>query len=397
MTSNVLLALLMMSWLAVSCQSPPSAAPAQDDIVPGALRMELYLPLLEDKRIGLVVNHTSIIADQHLVDTLLSHGIEVVKIFSPEHGFRGDADAGAKVLSSTDPGTGLPIVSLYGPHRKPTNEDLADIDLLVFDIQDVGVRFYTYISTLTLVMEAAAQSGISVLLLDRPNPNGHYVDGPVLEPAYTSFVGMHPVPIVYGMTIGEYAKMVNGQGWLTEHLRCALRVIPMANYHRGLRYDLPIAPSPNLPNALSIALYPSLCLMEGTEVSVGRGTDKQFQIYGHPEYQVVDGYRFMPVPMAGAASPKHQDMVCYGRDLTGLSVDSIRHQSQLSLQYISDALSNTETVDFFLTNGFFDKLAGNATLRAQLTAGVPEATIRASWRHGIDNFLAIRSNYLLYP
>ena len=362
----------------------------------GASRMDLYLPNLQGKKVALVVNQTSVVEGQHLVDTLLDRGIQIVKIFAPEHGFRGKADAGEKIADSKDPETGIPLISLYGKKRKPGAEDLAGIDWLLFDIQDVGARFYTYISTMHYVMEACAEHQVAFMVLDRPNPNGHYVDGPVLAPNYSSFVGMHPIPVVHGMTIGEYAQMINGEAWLEGGIRCELKVIPCANYDHNTFYDLPIKPSPNLPNIRSIYLYPSLCFFEGTVVSAGRGTTKQFQIYGHPDASMGD-YDFTPVSLPGAKYPKHENKRCKGFDLTQLPLDAIRAEGRLNLSYLIDfyqAFPNKET--FFLKNKFIDKLAGGKTLREQILDGMSETAIRESWKEGLDAFKATRKQYLLY-
>ncbi len=354
-----------------------------------------YLPLLKGKRVAVTANQTSMVGGTHLVDYLLGHDVEVVRIFTPEHGFRGDADAGKAVNSGKDPRTGLPIVSLYGKHKKPTAADLAGVDIVLFDIQDVGVRFYTYLSTLHYVMEAAAEQGKSVIVLDRPNPNGHTIDGPVLEPSQRSFVGMHPVPVIYGMTIGEYAQMINGEGWLRGGRKAALKVVPMGGYDHDLHYSLPVKPSPNLPTARSVALYPSLAFFEGTVFSAGRGTTTPFELYGDPLYGD-KGFSFTPRPRSGATQPKHSGKVCYGRDLRSLSIPSIR-SGGLDLRYLLDAYSRyADKGRFFLRNGFFDKLAGTTTLRQQVIAGKSEAQIRASWQPALNQFKKIRRKYLLY-
>lgn len=365
-------------------------------IITGAERTELYVPKLRGKSVAIVSNHTSQVGGTHLVDTLLSLGVDIKVIMSPEHGFRGTADAGAKVKDGRDPKTGLPIVSLYGRHRKPTAEDLAGVDVVVFDLQDVGVRFYTYISTLTLVMEAAAEQAIPVIVLDRPNPNGHYVDGPILEADQASFVGMHPVPIVYGMTIGEYAKMVNGEGWLHDGLTAALTIIPCQHYRRDRVYDLPVPPSPNLPNATAIALYPSLCLLEGTIASVGRGTDQQFQIYGHPNYQG-GAHTFTPQANLGAQHPKLEGELCHGVDLSQIPIDSLRAHG-FTLKYVVDAYDRIDTAgDFFLKNNFFNMLSGNTSLQALIRQNIEPASLRATWQDDVETFIDMRKSYLIYP
>ena len=356
------------------------------NIVLGAERTDTYLPLLKNKNVGVVGNQTSMIANTHLVDSLLSLEIDVVKVFSPEHGFRGKADAGAIIEDGIDSKTGIPIISLYGNNKKPTREQLLGIDVLVFDIQDVGVRFYTYISTLHYVMEAA-ENNIKVIVLDRPNPNGHYVDGPILDTNFKSFVGMHPVPIVHGMTIGEYAKMINGENWITT--RCELIVIEMENYTHNTNYDLPIKPSPNLQNARAVNLYPSLCLFEGTNISVGRGTDYPFQHFGAPYLK--SNYSFMPKSGEGSKYPKHEDIVCFGTDLR-FQEDYL---TALNLNWIIETFKQcSEKEEFF--NNFFDKLAGTDKLKKQIIAGMTAKEIKASWQEGLEEFKKIRKKYLIY-
>lgn len=375
----------------------PQEEPQTPTLQTGAEQMELLLPKLKGKSIGLVVNQTSRVGASHLVDTLLSSGISIKAIFAPEHGFRGTAANGEKVEDGKDAETELPIISLYGKKRKPGKKDLAGVDLLVFDIQDVGARFYTYISTLHYLMEAAAEAGIPLLVLDRPNPNGHYVDGPVLEKAYQSFVGMHPVPVVHGMTVGEYAKMINGEGWLSDKVQCQLEVIPCKNYTHQSVYELPVKPSPNLPNQRAIYLYPSLCFFEGTTVSLGRGTNMQFQVLGHPDFPE-RSFSFQPKTMEGAKYPKHEGKTCFGYDLTGLSLEELRQKKQLDLSYLFQFYKEFESKpDFFLENLFFDKLAGTATLRQQIITRQSEATIRASWQADLEAFKQMRKGYLLYP
>ena len=361
---------------------------AQETLRLGADQIDKYFPLLDNKSIGVVGNQSSLIGSTHLVDSLLSTKQQVVKVFSPEHGFRGTADAGAHIESGVDEKTGLPIVSLYGNNKKPTANQLQGIDILLFDIQDVGARFYTYISTLHYVMEAAAENSIPLVVLDRPNPNGHYVDGPILDSAYRSFVGMHPIPIVHGMTIGEYAQMINGQQWLKNGVQCQLTVITMQGYSRTMPYDLPIKPSPNLPNAQAVNLYPSLCLFEGTNVSVGRGTDLPFQHYGAPYLK--NDYFFIPKSGEGAKYPKHEGQKCYGKDLSQFS-----KLSQLDLSYLIDAYQQSADKDTFF-NTFFDKLAGGSDLRLSIIGGKSEEEIRKSWADGLNVFKEQSAPYLIY-
>ncbi|KAB1068228.1 DUF1343 domain-containing protein [Tamlana haliotis] len=367
------------------------------DIIIGANQTEDYLPLLEGKRIGIVANQTSVIFKSnqtytHLVDSLVSLEVDIKSVFAPEHGFRGQADAGEVVKDGIDTKTKLPIISLYGKNKKPSAEQLEGIDLIVFDIQDVGARFYTYISSLHYVMEACAEQNIPVLILDRPNPNGSYTDGPILEKANQSFVGMHPIPVVHGMTIGEYAKMINGEKWLKNGLQCELTVISNKNYKRDLPYSLAIKPSPNLPNDQSIKLYPSLCFFEGTNVNAGRGTEKQFQVFGSPFLnKTLFKYQYTPVANAGAKYPKHQNKLCFGKDLSGVEAPNY-----LNLEWLIEAYQNTVSKkDFF--NNFFIKLAGTSKLQEQIEAGLDAETIRASWKDGLEGFEVIRSKYLLYP
>ncbi|MBQ0768372.1 MAG: DUF1343 domain-containing protein [Bizionia sp.] len=373
-------------------------AEATTKIKVGANQTERYLPLLNGKRVAIVANQTTVIFKNeaettytHLVDSLLLLNIDVKKVFAPEHGFRGTADAGEIVKDGIDTKTGLPIVSLYGKNKKPSAEQLQGIDVVVFDIQDVGARFYTYISSLHYVMEACAEQGIPVLILDRPNPNGHYIDGPILEPQHQSFVGMHPIPVVHGLTIGEYAKMINGEQWLDNKARCELAVIPVKNYNRTMAYNLPIKPSPNLPNDKSINLYPSLCFFEGTNVSAGRGTNLQFQIYGSP-YLTGASFEFTPQPNEGAKYPKYENKVCHGYNLT--TEKTLNH---LNLSYLINAYNATKNKsDFFISNGFFTKLAGTKKLQQQIEEGLTEAQIKATWKSGLESFEKLREKYFIY-
>jgi len=356
-------------------------------IMVGAERINSYLPLLQGKKIAIVGNQSSLIQKKHLVDSLLTRNINIVKVFSPEHGFRGIEDAGAKIEDGIDEKTGIPIISLYGRNKKPTNKQIKEIDIIIFDIQDVGARFYTYISTLHYVMEAASENNIKVIVLDRPNPNGHYVDGPVREDMFKSFVGMHPVPIVHGMTIGEYALMINGENWISN--KCDLLVIKMENYNHNIHYDLPVKPSPNLPNAKAVNLYPSLCLFEGTNVSVGRGTDYPFQQFGSPYLK--SNYSFIPKSKSGSRKPKHENKNCYGFNL---KYEEKFHNS-LKLNWIIYCYNNTTNKENFFNN-FFDKLAGTDKLRKQIINGLNENEIKESWKKDLYEFKKIREKYLLY-
>lgn len=361
----------------------------------GADRDALFLPKMKGKRVGIVTNHTGKRADgTHIVDFLLAQKVEVRKIFAPEHGFRGTADAGEKVKNGRDTKTQLPLVSLYGKNKKPTSEQMEDIDVILFDIQDVGVRFYTYISTLTYVMEATAQYNKELIVLDRPNPHDGYIDGMVLEPQFASFVGMHSVPVVYGLTIGEYGKMVQGEGWIKNHQKLKYTLIPMQNYHKQRRYSLSDKPSPNLPNANAINLYPSLCFFEGTEISVGRGTEAPFQMYGSP-WLKNQFFSFVPKPTLGAQKPFLEGETCYGEDLSYIDFQL----KKLDLQWLISAYRNFDHQKkaFFLHNGFFDKLAGTNKLRLQISQGMSESEIRETWQEDLKKFQTIRQKYILYP
>ncbi|WP_223265809.1 exo-beta-N-acetylmuramidase NamZ family protein [Vicingus serpentipes] len=369
-------------------------APIIKDIIVAANLTDQYIPLLKDKKVGIVGNHTSLINQTHLVDSLLNLGIDVVKVFSPEHGFRGNADAGEKVNSNIDEKTKLPIVSLYGKNKKPSTEQLKGLNVVVFDIQDVGTRFYTYISTMSYVMEACAENNIKVIVLDRPNPNGHYIDGPILNPKFSSFIGMHQVPIVHGMTIGEYAQMANGEHWLANSVSCDLTVIKMENYDHNSTYTLPLKPSPNLPNMKSIYLYPFLCLFEGTPYSIGRGTEKPFQIIGHPNMDSVN-FSFIPKSMEGAKNPKLKNEKCFGVDLSLIEEHELRNQKSIELKWLIEAYKNANDKDNFFSSSF-NLLAGSDELQTQLKNGLTEKEIKASWQDGLAQFKETRKKYLLY-
>jgi len=369
---------------------------AQDrSVIVGAERTDQYLLKMKGKKVGLIVNHTSLVQEKHLVDFLLENEIEIVQIFSPEHGFRGNADAGEEIDSGKDVRTGIGIFSLYGKNRKPTPESLSDLDLLVFDIQDVGCRFYTYISTLHYVMEAAAENGKPLLLLDRPNPNGDYVDGPVLEDGFKSFVGMHPIPIVHGCTVGELARMINGENWLNEGRRCDLEIIPLLNWDHNQHYSLPGKPSPNLPNDRSIRLYPSLCFFEATDVSVGRGTKFPFQVIGAPRNNLGE-FTFTPQSIPGMAkNPLHENQVCYGIDLREMQFSQI---PKFTLSYFLDFYHKYENKsEFLIRERWFNLLAGTGQLLADIRAGKNEPEIRASWKPALEKYKLMRKKYLLYP
>lgn len=365
----------------------------------GADQLEEYLPLLKDKKVGIATNHTGIVgypnAPRHIVDTLLSLGVDLKAIFTPEHGFRGEEDAGSNIKSGKDKKTGLPIISLYGSKKKPEVKDLEGIDIILFDIQDVGARFYTYISTMHYLMEACAENNKTFIVLDRPNPNGFYVDGPVLKPEFKSFVGMHPVPIVHGMTIGEYAQMINGEKWLAGGLQCNLKVIKCKGYYHNFRYKLPIKPSPNLPNATSIYLYPSLCLFEGTDMSIGRGTKLPFQIIGSPDIKPIN-FQFTPESTDGAKNPKHKGEECYGQNLSQLNEEYFVNERAINIEWLISYYNKYEGDKEKFFNSYFDKLAGSDQLRQQIIDGKNAKFIRSSWQRDIEKFLTIRRKYLLY-
>lgn len=365
-----------------------------DSAVMAADRPGSYLPLLYGKSVGVVANQTSITKDGHLVDYLIANKVAVKKVFAPEHGFRGTASAGEVIKDGKDVKTGLPIVSLYGSNKKPTAEQLADVDVVVFDIQDVGARFYTYISTLTYVMEACAENGKKVIVLDRPNPNGYYVDGPVLKDGFESFVGMHHIPVVHGMTIGEYAKMVNGEKWLKNGVQCQLDVVTCENWDHSMTYSLPIKPSPNLPNNEAIILYPSLCFFEGTTVSVGRGTDKPFQQIGAPYFNETP-YSFTPQSNEGAKHPMYEGQKCYGFALSDFAQYYLNGLGELYLDWLIEAYNMAPEKDKFF-NSFFEKLAGTDQLKKDIIAGKTSAEIRQSWQEEVSEFKRLRRKYLLY-
>ncbi len=388
-STKCLLLFFFLNTSAATCQS--------DSIIVGAERTSLYFSKLKGKRIGFVANQTSMIKNDHLVDILLNEGVNIVKVFSPEHGFRGHADAGAKVRDEIDLQTGLPIYSLYGKsRRKPSKEVLKDIDLILFDLQDVGVRFYTYISSMHYVMEACAENSIPLILLDRPNPNGFYVDGPILNPKFKSFVGMHEVPVVHGMTIGEYAKMINGERWLKDSVKCSLEVIPCLNYNHLIKYNLPIPPSPNLPNMRSVYLYPSLCFFEGTNVSIGRGTEIPFQIYGAPYFDS-KLFKFTPKSSYGSKYPKYKEMDCFGEDLRTLSLDSLKNINSLNFNWLVKSFkTSNESLDFFNKNGFFNLLAGTDKIMNLIKGGASGVQIRETYQMELEKFKLIRKKYLIY-
>lgn len=364
--------------------------PQVNKAVTGAEQLDYLLPKLSGKRVALLVNQTAVVKKTHLADTLKSKGVNVVKIFSPEHGFRGTADAGEKISDSVDAKTGLPVISLYGAKRKPTPEDLQDVDVVIFDIQDVGVRFFTYVGSLHFLMESCAENGKKLFILDRPNPNGSYVDGPILQPEQKSFVGMHPVPIVHGLTIGEYAQMINGEGWLEGGRKCETEVVELKNWKHADSYSLPIRPSPNLPNDHAIGLYPSTCLFEGTALSLGRGTQNPFEFIGHPDLKN-QPFQFTPVSIDGMAkNPRLENKVCYGIDLRKEKLQKMIWLQPVITMY--QAFPDKER--FFI--GYFDTLAGTKALKEQIKKGMTENQIRATWKKDLDAFKEKREKYLLY-
>ncbi|MFT6689302.1 MAG: hypothetical protein ACJAX7_002335 [Saprospiraceae bacterium] len=396
--------LFFLYFLTISCNQSLNnvqkvSSEEKPDIIVGANQLDKYIDLLKDKNVAIVANNTSVIFKdgksnsnyQHLVDSLLSLGINVTRVFAPEHGFRGVADAGEIITDYKDENTGVSVVSLFGENFKPSPSDLENIDLVLFDIQDVGVRFYTYLSTLHYVIEACAENGTPVIVLDRPNPNGHYIDGPVLEEQSKSFVGLHPVPIVYGMTIGEYAKMINGEKWLKNGIQCDLTVIPLKNYTHNSTYSLPLRPSPNLPNDKSINLYASLCMFEGTNASCGRGTEMQFQIFGSP-YLPKDSYKFTftPQPNYGSKIPKNMNQECYGLDLS-----KTENLSSLDFSWLIDAYNSSAEKDKFF-GGSFNRLAGSPKLKVQIEQGLTFEEIKATWQNDLVIFKKVREKYLIY-
>ena len=361
----------------------------------GAAQSDKYISLLQGKRVGVTANHTSLVGDKHLVDVLLNQGINIVCIYSPEHGFRGTADAGEHVASDKDPVTGIPIVSLYGRNKKPLPEQLRNIDIMIFDMQDVGLRFFTYLSTLHYVMEACAEQDIPLLILDRPNPNGFYVDGPVLEPQHRSFVGLHPIPVVHGMTLGELAQMINGEQWLNNGVQCKITIIPCKHYTRQSLYRLPVRPSPNLPNMQAVYLYASLCFFEGTAISLGRGTDFPFQVFGHPDYSDIYAFTFTPKPVQGASNPPLKDKLCYGVDLREYPESLLTTAPRIRLEWLLEAYRNFKNKDKFFT-AFFATLWGTTRIQKMIEQGASEQQIRDSWQPDVEQFLILRKKYLLY-
>lgn len=377
---------------------------AQESIQTGAEQTAKYIPLLKGKRVAIMANQTSIVGSSHLVDSLVKLGVNIVKVFGPEHGFRGNASAGVHVADENDPATGIPVISLYGKKNKPSKEDMADVDILIYDLQDVGVRFYTNINALARLMEACAENGKEMLLLDRPNPNGYLVDGPVLDMKYKSGIGMFPIPMAHGLTVGEFAQMVNGEGWLKDKLKCKITIIPVANYNHDMPYTLPVKPSPNLNTQQAILLYPSTCMFEGIFLNHGRGTYFPFTVIGSPELKGLYSFSYTPTGIKGMAeTPLFMDQVCYGIDLRNYDVNQLRKTRQINLEWIKELYkAHPHKEKFFdskLSNqmGTIEKLIGSGEFRQQIIDGKSEKEIRASWEPGLSQYKEMRKKYLLYP
>ena len=388
-------AFLIISILVGACTGIQEKKKTPQKITVGAERSEIYLPLLAGKKVGVVVNQSSMVDSVHLINFLISKGVDLRGIYAPEHGYKGNVERGEHVDGTTDPETGIPVYSLYGKNHKPSPEILKDIEVMVFDMQDVGVRFFTYIYTMTRVMEASAENGIKVVVLDRPNPIGYYVDGPMLKPGFESGIGLFPIPVIHGLTVGEFAMMVNGEHWLKDGIQCDLEVIKVENYTHETKYQLPVFPSPNLAEMKSIYLYPSICLFEGADVNEGRGTYNPFQQFGAPYYTPQD-FSYVPksIPVL-ALHPKFEGETCYGYDLSGMTMNQLQDIKQLEIKYVIDFYNKCDDKENFFTS-FFDKLAGTDQLRKQIIEGQSEAQIRASWQNDLDEFKLMRKNYLLY-
>ncbi|MDX9883014.1 MAG: DUF1343 domain-containing protein [Prolixibacteraceae bacterium] len=384
--------LFYVLFLLMACSS---SDPLIKPCVVGAARTDVYLPLLKDKRVGVVVNQTSMVDTLHMVELLLANGVDIRAIYAPEHGYKGNVERGQDIAHSTDSVTGIPVYSIYGATRKPTPEFLKDVDVVVFDIQDVGCRFYTVFGTMHYVMEACAENGKKVIIMDRPNPIGYYVDGPVLQPGFNSFIGMHEVPVVHGMTAGEYARMINGEKWLRDSVQCDMEIVPLENYTHATRYQLPVAPSPNLPDMKSVYLYPIVCFFEGAQVNEGRGTYKPFQQFGAPYYTPKD-HSYIPVSIPVLSlRPRFENDICYGYDLSGMELAGLQEIEQVRLNYLIEFYEKSGMKDSFFTD-FFENLAGSDTLRKQIIGGQTEEQIRESWKTGLNRYKEIRKKYLLY-
>jgi uncharacterized protein YbbC (DUF1343 family) len=382
----------------------PPLAISQAPIRPGADQVDLYLPLLKGKRVAILANQTSIIGKTHLVDSLRSLGVNVVKVFGPEHGFRGNASAGTQVADETDLATGIPVISLYGKKNKPSPEDLADVDIMVYDLQDVGCRFYTNINALSRLMDACYENGKELLILDRPNPNGYLIDGPILDMKFRSGIGMFPIPMSHGLTVGEFAQMANGEGWLTNKVKCKLTIIKVANYNHDMPYTLPVSPSPNLNTQQAVMLYPSTCMFEGTYLNHGRGTYFPFTVLGSPELKGIYEFSYTPTGIRGMAeTPLHMDQVCYGLDLRQYDVGLLRKSKQINLQWMIELYHAYPCKEKFFDSklskemGVIERLVGVASFREQIMSGTPEKQIRESWEPGLGEYKKMRLKYLLYP
>lgn len=399
------LALLLMLSIAVSAfnRNGDSKEPVKE-IITGADQTQLYVPYLKGKRVAVMANPTTIIGKKHLVDSLKSLGINIVKVFGPEHGFRGNASAGVKVKDETDAATGIRIISLYGPKNKPTKQDLADVDVLLYDLQDVGVRFYTNINALSRLMEACAESDKEMLILDRPNPNGYLVDGPVLDMKYKSGIGMFPIPMSHGLTVAEFAQMANGEGWLKDKVKCKLKIIKVANYDHSMPYTLPVKPSPNLNTQQAILLYPSTCMFEGVYINHGRGTQYPFTVLGSPELKGKYSFSFTPISIKGMAeTPIFMNEVCYGLDLRNYDTEKLRKSGKINIQWIMELYKAHPHKEKFFESKFSNQMnnieiqIGNGIFRKQIIDGVSEAEIRKSWEPGLSQYKEMRKKYLLYP
>jgi len=400
-----LLPVVLLTFFLHFCGSPRHLNPDKGNrILTGAEQTEKYVPLLKGKRVAIMANPTSVIGTTHLVDSLQKRGVNIVKVFGPEHGFRGNASAGVHVADETDPVTGIPVISLYGPKNKPSKQDLADVDILLYDLQDVGCRFYTNINALARLMDACVENGKEMMILDRPNPNGYLVDGPVLDMKFRSGIGMFPIPIAHGLTVGEFAQMVNGEGWLTNKVKCPLTIIPVANYTHDMPYTLPVKPSPNLNTQQSILLYPSTCLFEGTYLNHGRGTYFPFTVLGSPSLKGKFDFSFTPTGIKGMSeTPLFMDQVCYGLDLRNYDVALLRKSKQINLQWMIELYNASPNKEQFFDSklsremGVIEKLTGHALFRQQITEGRTEQEIRASWEPGLSEYKTMRKKYLLYP
>ncbi len=396
--------LLTVCFLFAGLYSLKSQVAGKKQILTGAEQVNKYLPYLKGKRVAIMANQTSIIGKRHLVDSLQSLGVKIVKVFGPEHGFRGNAGAGVEIKDETDPATGIPIISLYGPKNKPSKQDLADVDILIYDLQDVGVRFYTNINALSRLMDACYESGKEMLILDRPNPNGYLIDGPILDMKYKSGIGMFPIPMSHGLTVGEFARMANGEGWLPNKVKCKLKIIPVANYNHDMEYVLPVKPSPNLNTQQAIMLYPSVCMFEATYLNHGRGTYFPFTVFGSPELKGIYDFSYTPTSIKGmSATPLFMDQVCYGIDLRNYDVSLLRKSKKINLQWIMELYKAHPHKEKFFDSKLSREMnsieiqIGSGLFRQQIIDGKSEKEIRDSWEPGLSNYKKMRKKYLLYP